>query len=189
MAFHTAPSAEESNSTNASAADTSTAINESYGLNYKESYNFSILEEDDLDNDGLTNVQESEGGWDYYAGWGVWTTFDYDTNASDPDSDDDGVESVGSQLRASSAGRGLLDGYTVNISVDSNDPRNDTFGTSAISVVNDTFNDNGTIYTLWYGELNFSTCPVEVFVWLDTTGHSVLYKKAFQANEDECIAS
>ena len=32
------------------------------------------------------------------------------------------------------------------------------------------------------------TCPTEVFVWMDTPGHSTSEKKAFPANEDECIA-
>ena len=115
----------------------------------------------DSDGDGLIDGEDlyfpaSE--LDSLPYWTNWQTFAYETsgdtyhffgeaslNTSADDIDTDGDK--------------LLDGFTVNITKNTQITRNTTFANAGMA--HDNLDWNGTYFTWWYGELNFSCDPLD----------------------------
>ena len=156
-------------------------IDTNYSYTFRETYDFWSYFSTDDDFDGVPNLKENETGRDknpdgdgdglidgedlYIPSselsslpyWDNWTTFHYEkdgdiyhfigeaslnTSADDIDTDDDG----------------LLDGFTVNITQGTQTTRNASFTSAGIA--HDNLDWNGTYFTWWYGELNFSADPL-----------------------------
>ena len=157
-------------------------IDTNYSYTFRETYDFWDYFATDNDYDGVPNTKDTADnspdgdgdglldGDDLYIPlsqldelvslyhWGDWDNFSYEkdgdiyhfygeaslnTSVDDIDTDEDG----------------LLDGFTVNITQGTQSDRSTIFNNS--NIAHDNLDWNGTYFTWWYGELNFSTDPLD----------------------------